>query len=86
MSLYTVYILMGIVCGVGAAYGLVSQWAKHLSDRTRHSVALERNTLVTEKLNGNIEKLGEKINEHDQAIAKLNYKVFGFGEPHKSRL
>jgi hypothetical protein len=86
MTLYTFYILMGIVCGVAAAYGLVAQWAKHVSDRTRHSVALERNTEVTEKLNGNIEKLGDKINEHDKRIDKIEYKLWGFDEPHKSRL
>lgn len=78
MSLYTLYIVTGIIAGIAAAYAMWQQVARRISERARHTLALERNTEVTEALNVHIEKLTDKLHDHDKRLDRVEYKLFGF--------
>ena len=78
MSIYTFYILMGIGAGVAALYGMWHQITKRIGESTRHTLALERNTEATDRLNGNMEKITDKLLTHEKRLDKLDYRVFGF--------
>jgi hypothetical protein len=76
--LYTFYILMGCAAGIAAVYAMWDQIKKRVSEHTRHTVALDRNTEVTERLNDHMERLNDKLDGHEKRLDRIEYKVFGF--------
>lgn len=79
--LNTIYLVLSSMLAAGGIIAMLrnrlDRAKKRHEKNFRHAVALERNTEATERLSLSVEKIADKIGDHDKRLDRVEYKLWG---------